>query len=123
MIKRPPKYTRTDQLFPYTTRFRSSILPTEAPFDWGVSTKKTPGRPRVSPNQDSHPPGLNFPALLQKRRGTQNHGNAVRYPYVRSEEHTSELQSLMRISYAVFCLKKKQCTIIVHCLLHTYITI
>src|SRR3546814_15064762 len=82
MIKRPPKYTRTDQLFPYTTRFRSSITPTEAPFDWGLSTKKTPGRPRVSPNQDSHPPGLNFPALLQKRRGTQNHGNAVRYPYV-----------------------------------------
>src|SRR3546814_9087359 len=123
--------------------YSRSHLPTEASFGGGVTTTKTPGRPRVSPNQDSHPPGLNFPALLQKRRGTQNHGNAVRYPYVnagqamrpvrlassqfyfdvhagrkiqlhqrvdRSEEHTSELQSLMRNSYAVFCLKKKNTT-------------
>src|SRR3546814_5386584 len=55
MRRRPPKSTRTDTRFPYTTLFRS---------------------------KDSHPPGLKFPALLQKRRGTQNHGNAVRYPYV-----------------------------------------
>src|SRR3546814_5685181 len=62
--------------------YSRSHLPTEASFGGGVTTTKTPGRPRVSPNQDSHPPGLNFPALLQKGRGTQNHGNAVRYPYV-----------------------------------------
>src|SRR3546814_9322140 len=80
MIRRPPRSTRTDTLFPYTTLFRS-------------------GRHR---RQLSH---LARPTPLQEHRraaaGRQQHsGN-------RSEEHTSELQSLMRISYAVFCLKKK----------------
>src|SRR3546814_3730271 len=77
MIRRPPRSTRTDTLFPYTTLFRS------------------PGSQRV--------PGLGARcrrlAWAQHRRTDQ-----------RSEEHTSELQSLMRISYAVFCLKKKNKT-------------
>src|SRR3546814_3956426 len=70
MIRRPPRSTRTDTLFPYTTLFRSDIS--------SVSTISVPAR-RPSPTC---------------RR------------WMRSEEHTSELQSLMRISYAVFCLKK-----------------
>src|SRR3546814_6347684 len=74
MIRRPPRSTRTDTLFPYTTLFRSV--------------------PRVSPlsGHDSH--------ALSKVQGPYHHA--------RSEEHTSELQSLMRSSYAVFCLKKKK---------------
>src|SRR3546814_7773168 len=73
MIRRPPRSTRTDTLFPYTTLFRS---------------------PSASGRMCSRD-GLN-PAFL-------HHMHCVR-----SEEHTSELQSLMRISYAVFCLKKKK---------------
>src|SRR3546814_3210102 len=73
MIRRPPRSTRTDTLFPYTTLFRS-----------GLSTKGTGAARR------------DVLALISVRART------------RSEEHTSELQSLMRISYAVFCLKKKK---------------
>src|SRR3546814_9829988 len=88
MIRRPPRTTRTDTLFPYTTLFRS---------DGGCRCRAAP--PVV---------GTRHPA---QRRGSDcgvdnslpRRGGAV----VRSEEHTSELQSLMRISYAVFCLKKK----------------
>src|SRR3546814_1609488 len=75
MIRRPPRSTRTDTLFPYTTLFRSSrSLPTPA-----------------APDDAEH------------RAGSAS----CRRSSTRSEEHTSELQSLMRISYAVFCLKKK----------------
>src|SRR3546814_15116191 len=73
MIRRPPRSTRTDTLFPYTTLFRSS---------YG---------------------GRYIPETLIGANAARL-GRAVR-----SEEHTSELQSLMRISYAVFCLKKKKC--------------
>src|SRR3546814_8586681 len=76
MIRRPPRSTRTDTLFPYTTLFRSDRI------------RRRGREHRTSP-----------PAARHARR--------VR----RSEEHTSELQSLMRISYAVFCLKKKNRTI------------
>src|SRR3546814_1509861 len=81
MIRRPPRSTRTDTLFPYTTLFRSDGRPA-AParrrgiFDIG------PGMMMLVSGHDQVP--------------------------ARSEEHTSELQSLMRISYAVFCLKKKK---------------
>src|SRR3546814_2919075 len=100
MIRRPPRSTRTDTLFPYTTLFRSKqnkltftdminkagkkVAPTSEAFaaaaanaDW----KGTPG----------------YAVILNDQPGDK-----------RSEEHTSELQSLMRISYAVFCLKKKK---------------
>src|SRR3546814_14497973 len=73
MIRRPPRSTRTDTLFPYTTLFRSA-----AQQQHRTPAKALERRPQVDP-------GL-----------------------PRSEEHTSELQSLMRISYAVFCLKKKK---------------
>src|SRR3546814_1788246 len=79
MIRRPPRSTRTDTLFPYTTLFRSSVFPT-AP------------RTRSDRTAANRHPVRRLSSLS----------------FVRSEEHTSELQSLMRISYAVFCLKKKK---------------
>src|SRR3546814_7257386 len=90
MIRRPPRSTRTDTLFPYTTLFRSTRY----------GTCNIPGMEAIRSFmvRDCGPKNL-FPmpqvsAITMHRRG-------------RSEEHTSELQSLMRISYAVFCLKKK----------------
>src|SRR3546814_8458278 len=83
MIRRPPRSTRTDTLFPYTTLFRSGK--SEGPRSYASPCCV---RLRVSPYQ-----------------GRME--NPV-YARIRSEEHTSELQSLMRISYAVFCLKKKK---------------
>src|SRR3546814_6439415 len=88
MIRRPPRSTRTDTLFPYTTLFRSSGLePTRS-----VETRRTGLQPLA---HLSHAVG-----------GLVGHIPAGLDP-PRSEEHTSELQSLMRTSYAVFCLKKK----------------
>src|SRR3546814_2789871 len=87
MIRRPPRSTRTDTLFPYTTLFRSC---------------RNSGRRRHS---SFHP----APEIRTQRKiGTHCFGNIVICYAIRSEEHTSELQSLMRISYAVFCLKKKK---------------
>src|SRR3546814_2978052 len=93
MIRRPPRSTRTDTLFPYTTLFRSGVV-----------------------GDDRH--GLadqpldiaQIGALLGVAEGDRHPGRAGarRAADARSEEHTSELQSLMRISYAVFCLKKKK---------------
>src|SRR3546814_16836455 len=88
MIRRPPRSTRTDTLFPYTTLFRSAW--TRSP-----ARSATPLLP-VLHHRRSQPPARKHP------------GSAARPDHaLRSEEHTSELQSLMRISYAVFCLKKK----------------
>src|SRR3546814_4779223 len=121
MIRRPPRSTRTDTLFPYTTLFRSveitkvsgdlnllaelvlTILAEEgAPSAWRSSEIKTA-------------PGVRLPVT---RNGFDRHRIEIDYQVrgarprlievSRSEEHTSELQSLMRISYAVFCLKKKK---------------
>src|SRR3546814_1932760 len=92
MIRRPPRSTRTDTLFPYTTLFRSHRR----------ARVRTDGRARRGTY------GLHAGARwLQPRRSAEK---AKRFCHAvrRSEEHTSELQSLMRISYAVFCLKKKQ---------------
>src|SRR3546814_19506879 len=91
MIRRPPRSTRTDTLFPYTTLFRSPGRRTARACR---HPDKAPCR-RILPKAQSSPPR------------PQAHDAACRFPRVRSEEHTSELQSLMRISYAVFCLKKK----------------
>src|SRR3546814_2194441 len=89
MIRRPPRSTRTDTLFPYTTLFRSI---------WS-SVRRASGRSR-----QLQPPFCAARIGVDLRdRAVDQHIFKVR----RSEEHTSELQSLMRISYAVFCLKKK----------------
>src|SRR3546814_5690508 len=97
MIRRPPRSTRTDTLFPYTTLFRSqprSLGSTET--GGGASLPIWLDYMRYAlKDQPQTPPGP-MPSGLSKINGD-----------FRSEEHTSELQSLMRISYAVFCLKKK----------------
>src|SRR3546814_1324110 len=93
MIRRPPRSTRTDTLFPYTTLFRS-----------GSST----GIERMSSRLARVASGTR--TVTSKRRSPSYTSPDSRPPSPRSEEHTSELQSLMRISYAVFCLKKKNYT-------------
>src|SRR3546814_2378377 len=103
MIRRPPRSTRTDTLFPYTTLFRSGgpgrVHPVAAPRPVGAEralTRRRRGGHKQIHETRSH---ADHGASARRRPGT---GKA------RSEEHTSELQSLMRISYAVFCLKKKK---------------
>src|SRR3546814_2013487 len=107
MIRRPPRATRTDTLFPYTTLFRSRVLAGML-LIWGVAATV----------------GNMLAGHLVDRFETRRIINAslcvaiinfcvlpwASAHVVRSEEHTSELQSLMRISYAVFCLKKKKTT-------------
>src|SRR3546814_16957011 len=93
MIRRPPRSTRTDTLFPYTTLFRS--LPTE------VHELLDSEAERVAPLAEDL---FHVPRVEQVDRGVDRRVRGED----RSEEHTSELQSLMRISYAVFCLKKKK---------------
>src|SRR3546814_10102694 len=96
MIRRPPRSTRTDTLFPYTMPFRSARHNPEA------------SRPASR--------GGRFRLVADPARWEASlHPSASR---ARSEEYTSELQSLMRISYAVFCLKKKKQTSIDNTLLH-----
>src|SRR3546814_6648897 len=91
MLRPPPRSTRTDTLYPYTTLFRSTITAVSAL------------RSATIKNSNSHVMvAAHLPA--RKRQRTPS----------RSEEHTSELQSLMRISYAVFCLKKKRTTFYLH---------
>src|SRR3546814_9751138 len=100
MRRRPPRSTRTDTLFPYTTLFRSLH-----PRRRCANLVYRQGRYR--PRQ---PPGLAQPVLPDHQSLlTERKPVMIR---TRSEEHTSELQSLMRISYAVFCLKKKTTTTI-----------
>src|SRR3546814_10845919 len=103
MIRRPPRSTRSDTLFPYTTLFRSRARLLAAP-DRNrhlVSHASVLNRARPGPKVFAQAkPGFlkPLPPVCDDRHGAFGQ---------RSEEHTSELQSLMRISYAVFCLKKK----------------
>src|SRR3546814_2801548 len=99
MRRRPPRSTRTDTLFPYTTLFRSSQLA-------GVSDT-----PRLDAELlMAHALGIERDRLLldPSRFAVPAEFDTLVARRLRSEEHTSELQSLMRNSYAVFCLKKKQ---------------
>src|SRR3546814_18358621 len=95
MIRRPPRSTRTDTLFPYTTLFRS---------------RAQAGVPPVSPPPPSPPDDGDGEFWLRASHADCRPlaAASLRPSAPRSEEHTSELQSLMRISYAVFCLKKKR---------------
>src|SRR3546814_6637809 len=95
MIRRPPRSTRTDTLFPYTTLFRSGG---ELGVDTGADHHLL-GRVQAVPHDHDRR------RLARTDRRVEVGGQAGLA--ARSEEHTSELQSLMRISYAVFCLKKK----------------
>src|SRR3546814_7374834 len=108
MIRRPPRSTRTDTLFPYTTLFRSYVVDVNNVYQGVIA------------QQDLTSLLLSQGDIQQKRAGEVVRLDFVKtlhpdmtldqaqdYFVQRSEEHTSELQSLMRISYAVFCLKKK----------------
>src|SRR3546814_3388924 len=110
MLRRPPRSTRTDTLFPYTTLFRSSyrvalaqwqtnrtavaLQPIETTTVLGAAAAPAT-MPRATPESSPQAPPKSTPEIGYE-------------PAIRSEEHTSELQSLMRISYSVFCLKKKK---------------
>src|SRR3546814_9653906 len=142
MIRRPPRSTRTDTLFPYTTLFRSCIRCPACPFQcprlWSVRrrishqfvkkalmgafcARHRPAPPPGLPDDRSLwevgwgsgpvPPRSLTPAEERRRRKAepdrQQHCGQAIEETVRSEEHTSDLQSLLRISYAVYCLKKK----------------
>src|SRR3546814_4631578 len=99
MIRRPPRSTRTDTLFPYTTLCRSHVL------KLGLADRdivRVGIGDRADVRFDAYPRRHFDATVIQIGHGAD--------PRSRSEEHTSELQSLMRISYAVFCLKKKNHT-------------
>src|SRR3546814_7050959 len=110
MIRRPPRSTRTDTLFPYTTLFRS-LLPEvvgQAARVVAAAAERRARRAARRPDRlvdgEDH---IGNPRLVGRAR-QQIAAARTTHAVDRSEEHTSELQSLMRISYAVFCLKKKK---------------
>src|SRR3546814_2444273 len=117
MIRRPPRSTRTDTLFPYTTLFRSPVA-IKLPNDVKNKEDKYRSCKKLRACQDAAHAGIDAADGKQPNaNGEQHHSDRKdRYfapptvPVIRSEEHTSELQSLMRISSAVFCLKKKTTT-------------
>src|SRR3546814_1568429 len=105
MIRRPPRSTRTDTLFPYTTLFRSYAVCTIAEIPETRSQKPTIPQIDGHHSQRHHKRSDRSGEFILQFPGVQMRAGEV---LGRSEEHTSELQSLMRISYAVFCLKKKK---------------
>src|SRR3546814_14258400 len=100
MIRRPPRSTRTDTLFPYTTLFRSRQR----------RRYSRRARPSARVPRDRRARLCRLRLLRSALHSRGRAGEEGRGHLRRSEEHTSELQSLMRISYAVFCLKKKNNT-------------
>src|SRR3546814_6402451 len=132
MIRRPPRSTRTDTLFPYTTLFRSNLERDGqkiAIFEVRRGVQRA-RRQRMDPRRQlahrrraddmrrvdhdiavgparGHPPAPGLLVLRQLLEAVTHQHMVAARDDLRSEEHTSELQSLMRISYAVFCLKKK----------------
>src|SRR3546814_7989664 len=127
MIRRPPRSTRTDTLFPYTTLFRSPVAAQERPVDGGDARMLGRGDERIQAGDivaidvdDFLNLGIEIRVLQCEDQARIDDVRAVEFDAVharasgiarlgigdRSEEHTSELQSLMRSSYAVFCLKK-----------------
>src|SRR3546814_8677759 len=101
MLPRPPRATRTDNLFPHTTLFQSE--------DFRFATRGNCLTPPASPTPlpGTFPPSRQCGGSSVRSRPPQRPWGRAPPATARSEEHTSELQSLMRISYAVFCLKKK----------------
>src|SRR3546814_12836411 len=123
MIRRPPRSTRTDTLFPYTTRVRSAPPTQQATQQQATQQQARPAQQQLTPqqqaqlakqNSDMSKAALQVMQMVDANQIGQIWDNAsatmkrlvTRDDFVkRSEEHTSELQSLMRISYTVFCLK------------------
>src|SRR3546814_16451005 len=113
MIRRPPRSKRTDTLYPYTSLFRSGDAVFGRPADLRRGEAGGDGQ-RVALDRALQPAQHRRLGLFADRQLAEGNHIAVREADItgaaqrgRSEEHTSELQSLMRISYAVFCLKKK----------------
>src|SRR3546814_3186417 len=106
MIRRPPRSTRTDTLFPYTTLFRSQHDRYRCRADVAVFPEDRQDLARIDPHRLGEGGGMDLADLVDHEL-VQLAGDPAQLE-LRSEEHTSELQSLMRISYAVFCLKKKK---------------
>src|SRR3546814_8057494 len=106
MMRRPPRATRTDTLFPYTTLFRSAGL--ALPLGAEHARVERPRQRHVAKHLEQHfRRQLGIPGADRSPLLIQHPDQPIGEVAHRSEEHTSELQSLMRISYAVFCLKKK----------------
>src|SRR3546814_10744438 len=109
MIRRPPRSTRTDTLFPSTTLFRS-VWAVVAPIQVGGDDRVVGEPPapalHLEDSRELLDVGIRDRDLVRDAAQERLVRERLRIE-VRSEEHTSELQSLMRISYAVFCLKKK----------------
>src|SRR3546814_2576900 len=118
MLRRPPRSTRTDTPLPYTTLFRSYLrLPPREDEVVGVESRRQEHRTdrpqrlvriiaaELARDDDDHP---REPEQRRRDRARADLLAEEDHGHIRSEEHTSELQSLMRISYAVFCLKKKK---------------
>src|SRR3546814_1598032 len=100
MIRRPPRSTRTDTLRPYTPLFRSGRA---------ALADRARREPAAADQSCHRPPAARLREDHRHRRaGGGGWHERLGLPPARSEEHTSQLQSLMRISYAVFCLKKKK---------------
>src|SRR3546814_5621101 len=107
MIRRPPRSTRTDTLFPYTTLFRSydiKFAPMKALSLMPVSSDAGEGAEAITYRSFEE---TGMARIISSYADDLPRADVRGMEFIRSEEHTSELQSLMRISYAVFCLKKK----------------
>src|SRR3546814_2450807 len=115
MIRRPPRSTRTDTLFPYPTLFRSRLM--------ALAEQRAAQTGAAEIALDTSESATHL-IEWYARRGYRyiEYAQWKQVNYRRSEEHTSELQSLMRISYAVFCLKKKNKKDITITINNTYIT-
>src|SRR3546814_4208751 len=116
MCRHPPRSTRTDTRFPYTSLFRSRVIRVLG-VDLGIvehvrAGRRATGQRSLLGDFRRFHPFQEFPGRVGRRARLRDGPapGAVQAGALRSEEHTSELQSLMRISYAVFCLKKKNKT-------------
>src|SRR3546814_9509794 len=108
MIRRQPRSTRTDTLFPYTTLFRSKAAAAEPLVEEIDKTRIVLREPSVVDLERAALEPHRLHGFQHPLLAADQHRRAVAGLLERSEEHTSELQSLMRISYAVFCLKKNK---------------
>src|SRR3546814_3640190 len=109
MTRRPPRSTRTDTLFPYTTLFRSCVKEAIFPFAKFQGVDPILG-PEMRSTGEVMGVGRSFGAAFARAQEAVG----IRTPPVDRKSTTSELQSLMRISYAVFCLKKKNTYLCTH---------
>src|SRR3546814_1321512 len=114
MKRRPPRSTRTDTLFPYTTLFRSMtlnpVLRVDTQMTEAVLAHRDVSKARALEIARAALVKVGIPAPDERLSSYPHQFSGGMRQRVRSEEHTSELQSLMRISYAVFCLKKNTLT-------------